>query len=394
MIELPGPVRAVLGALEGAGYEAWCVGGCVRDALLGRTPGDWDMCTAATPLEMKGALGAFPLVGTGVRHGTVTALAGGHAIEITTYRREGAYSDHRRPDGVAFTRDVGEDLLRRDFTVNAMAWHPARGLLDCFGGQADLAAGVLRCVGDPQRRFEEDALRILRCLRFGAALGFRIEPDTRAALYSKAGLLGGISAERVYGELGRLLLGPWAPEVVAEHGDILRRLLPGLGQPLCLPRGLPPDPVLRWAALLWPCPPDKREPLLRRLRFPNKERRLVLAVLACREGLPFTPQRLGQLQGQLGPLFLPLFDLLAGLFPPAQRPLVEEGRAQARRLLGLGPLAVGGDDLLGVGYAPGPGVGQALRRLQESVWAGELPNERACLLAQARRWLAEGAAPR
>ena len=216
MAEIPKYVRDVLTALETAGYEAWCVGGCVRDTLLGRTPGDWDVTTNALPEETMTVFGAhaFP---TGLKHGTVTVRADHQSVEITTYRVDGAYHDHRRPDSVAFTESLKEDLRRRDFTVNAMAMDLRGELRDPFGGQADLKAGVLRCVGEPDRRFDEDALRILRGLRFAAVLGFVLEPDTAAGIHRNRGLLRDIAAERIQAELWKLLCGNAAAEVLRAY---------------------------------------------------------------------------------------------------------------------------------------------------------------------------------
>ncbi len=175
-ISLPSQVRRCLDALTGAGYSAHVVGGCVRDALLGRVcegwPGDWDICTSALPQEVEAVFTGLRLLPTGARHGTLTLLDNGLPVEITTLRRDGDYADHRRPDRVDFTADLCEDLARRDFTVNAMAYHPADGLIDPFGGREDIAAGVLRCVGAANARLGEDALRILRLFRFVSQLGF------------------------------------------------------------------------------------------------------------------------------------------------------------------------------------------------------------------------------
>ncbi len=226
MFSLPPYAGEVLEKLEAAGFEAWCVGGCVRDALLGRAPADWDVCTSARPEQTKKALAEFSQAETGLRHGTVTAITSGGPVEITTFRREGDYSDRRRPDKVEFTSCLEEDLLRRDFTINAMAWHPQRGLRDCFGGQADLQRGLLRCVGEPERRFQEDALRILRCLRFEAVLGFAIEENTEKALLALARLLEGISGERVQAEMDKLLAGAWAEKILHEYADVFRVLFP------------------------------------------------------------------------------------------------------------------------------------------------------------------------
>ena len=169
LFSLPPAVAAALGKLEAAGFEAWCVGGCVRDSLLGKTPYDWDIATGALPQETAACFRGERLLHVGEIHGTIALVPEkGRPIEITTFRRETGYSDRRHPDAVVFCRQVEEDLARRDFTINAMAYHPRRGLVDPFGGQRDLKAGVLRCVGAPRRRLEEDALRILRCLRFAA----------------------------------------------------------------------------------------------------------------------------------------------------------------------------------------------------------------------------------
>ena len=195
-----------LWTLEEEGYEAYPVGGCVRDLLLGRTPGDVDVCTSAPPEEL---LRLFPTaIPTGLRHGTVTVPGDRGGVEITSFRREGTYTDGRHPDGVAFDVGLTEDLARRDFTVNAMALTEAGQVIDLHGGREDLAAGLIRCVGDPARRFREDALRMLRGIRFAAQLGFSLHPDTAAALARNAAGLDHVSGERVKGELEKLLLSP------------------------------------------------------------------------------------------------------------------------------------------------------------------------------------------
>ena len=194
VLPLPEHVGEILRRLEAAGHEAWCVGGAVRDALLGREPGDWDVTTSAPP-EAVLSLFAPHALPTGLRHGTVT-VGGGRGVEVTTFRRDGTYRDHRRPDHVEFTPSLTEDLARRDFTVNAMAVSLRGEVSDPFHGREDLSAGLLRAVGDPDRRFEEDALRILRGLRFASRLGFAIEPDTAAAIRRGAPLLRHIAPER------------------------------------------------------------------------------------------------------------------------------------------------------------------------------------------------------
>ena len=267
MICLPSQVNTALTLLEEAGHEAYVVGGAVRDLLCGAEIHDWDIATSALPEETEAVFSGFPVLETGLKHGTVTVLLDGMPLEITTYRVEGAYSDHRRPDSVSFTSDLREDLARRDFTVNAMAFHPRRGLADPFGGAEDLRAGLIRCVGGPDRRFKEDALRLLRALRFAAVFGMEIEAATAAALHRNRALLSHVAAERICSELTRLLCGSHVGMILEKYGDVLSVPMPEIG-PLvgfdqrnphhcfdawghtaAVVSAAPPEPALRWAAL-------------------------------------------------------------------------------------------------------------------------------------------------
>lgn len=216
-IILPQQVKKIIGTLEAAGYEAYAVGGCIRDSILGRTPGDWDITTSAKPEEVKALFGRT--VDTGIAHGTVTVLLDRTGYEVTTYRIDGEYADHRHPRDVRFTDSLREDLRRRDFTVNAMAYNETSGLVDAFGGISDLEGRVIRCVGDARERFEEDALRMLRAVRFAAQLGFSIDEDTQAAIRQMAGSLKGISAERIQTELVKLLVSPH-PETLLQTYEL------------------------------------------------------------------------------------------------------------------------------------------------------------------------------
>lgn len=212
-IQLPEKVQKIIDTLEKAGYEAYAVGGCVRDSILGRTPDDWDITTSAKPEECKSL---FPrTVDTGIKHGTVTVLLGGEGFEVTTYRIDGVYEDGRHPSEVTFTANLKEDLRRRDFTINAMAYNARSGLIDIYGGMQDIEDQTIRCVGNAKERFEEDALRMLRAVRFSAQLGYRIDGDTGAAVKAMAGNLQKISAERIQVELVKLAVSP--------HPDYLRK---------------------------------------------------------------------------------------------------------------------------------------------------------------------------
>lgn len=212
-IILPRQVKKIIETLETAGYEAYAVGGCVRDTILGREPDDWDITTSARPEQVKALF--HRTVDTGIQHGTVTVLLEGNGFEVTTYRIDGEYADNRHPKDVTFTADLTEDLKRRDFTINAMAYNERRGLVDVFGGERDLEDRVIRCVGEARERFEEDALRILRAVRFAAQLGFRIEEETQKAAALMAENLRNISAERIQTELVKLLVSP--------HPEILKK---------------------------------------------------------------------------------------------------------------------------------------------------------------------------
>ena len=264
---IPEAVARCLEALEQAGFEAYCVGGCVRDRLLGKEPHDFDLCASATPEEMKTIFHDRALVLAGEKHGTVGVVTEEGVVEITTFRKEGTYCDNRHPDRVEFVTDIRQDLARRDFTVNAMAWSPKRGLQDPFGGEQDLKKGILRCVGDPETRFREDALRILRGLRFSVTYDLTPAPETEKAMLGLTGLLDHLARERVYGEFCGFL-----PQITGEqllkYAPIITQVIPELKATVGFDQHsphhrydlythiaqvvdrVPGDLPLRWAALL------------------------------------------------------------------------------------------------------------------------------------------------
>ena len=274
-IRLDAGAAALLARLHGAGYAAYAVGGCVRDSLLGRTPQDWDLCTSARPEQVLALFGEGQCIPIGLQHGTVTIKYGGQLYETTTFRTEGAYTDGRHPDEVHFVPDVRQDLARRDFTINAMAYNDAEGLIDPFGGQQDLQQGILRAVGDPATRFEEDALRILRLYRFAARFGFAIDPPTGQAARALCAHLDCVSVERIEEELSKLLAAP-APAAYLDK-KILKVIIPELSAPAlqaakpvvdACPAGTEDLPV-RWAALLMSLGEDGTRKALKRLRCSN-----------------------------------------------------------------------------------------------------------------------------
>lgn len=226
-IALPCGASAILHALQSHGFEAYVVGGCVRDSLLGITPKDWDICTSATPQQVKEIFASHRIIETGVQHGTVTIVMQDGQYEVTTFRTDGSYSDHRRPDTVSFTGSISEDLSRRDFTMNAIAYNGS-GLLDFYNGLSDLQSVTISCVGSADARFKEDALRMMRALRFSSVYGFFIEPATAAAIHKNKDLLRLIAAERINGELCKLLCGKNALTVLLEYSDVLAVIIPEL----------------------------------------------------------------------------------------------------------------------------------------------------------------------
>lgn len=442
MIRLPAYAEKALAVLERNGFEAWCVGGCVRDSLLGLPPGDWDVAASALPEETLSCFRDFRTIETGAKHGTITVLVEGQPVEITTFRSDGEYTDHRHPGQVRFSRRLEDDLSRRDFTVNALAYHPQRGVVDRFGGLEDLKRRTLRCVGRPETRFTEDALRILRCLRFASVLGFSIEKTTGQALKTCRELLKDISHERVRDELSKLLCGEYAGQILREYSEVIFTVLPELSpmkgctqetpyhcydvweHTLHVLDSVPREPVLRWAALLHDCGKpavkffspdgvahfyghDKKSaeiagPLLERLRFSNQEADAVLTLIRRHgERPPLPEKRIKKLLGGLGPdTLFQLFALMRGDLSAKAPGLYEERietikecEALARDILSrdecltLRDLAVNGNDLLALGFPKGPSLGNALNALLDEVLEGALPNEKSPLLHRAEEYL-------
>ena len=383
---VPSYALSALGILEDAGHEAYFVGGCVRDILRGAAPHDYDMATAALPEEILAAFSGYRTIKTGIRHGTVTVLVDRMPIEITTYRTDGLYTDHRRPDSVAFSRNLKEDLARRDFTVNAMALHPIRGLVDPFGGQGDLAAGVIRAVGDPYLRFDEDALRILRALRFSARLGFSLDRETAAAARSRADTLVRIAKERIREELFGILLADKATSVLYEYADILSAVLPE-GRATESLASLPASIVLRLAEYLFASGEKAAVAALARLRTDKATISRVETVirLASSEIPPCRPA-LCRLLREVGESAVREAILLGSVHGM-------DGAAALDELDGiladgvpytLRDLALSGDDVVAAGVERGPLVGRMLEALYGEVIEGRLANEPRALLERLR----------
>ena len=434
-IRLDAGAAALLARLHGAGYAAYAVGGCVRDSLLGRTPQDWDLCTSARPEQVLALFGEGQCIPTGLQHGTVTIKYGGQLYETTTFRTEGAYTDGRHPDEVHFVPDVRQDLARRDFTINAMAYNDAEGLIDPFGGQQDLQQGILRAVGDPATRFEEDALRILRLYRFAARFGFAIDLPTGQAARALCAHLDCVSVERIEEELSKLLAAP-APAAYLDE-KILKVIIPELSAPAlqaakpvvdACPAGTEDLPV-RWAALLMSLGEDGTRKALKRLRCSNAcieqtavlvrgmggsggrfllghekghsialptacgsrvpPQRTVLGETSAAPGQDAAPDTVIRIRKLLGRYDLHTVQRLAALGAAMEPEQAADFAAQAELAAQLdadgvccrvSQLAVNGRDLMAAGIPAGPGLRRTLEALLDAVIRGQLPNEQQCLL--------------
>mgnify|MGYP001000365149 FL=1 len=400
---------ALLDALHAAGYAAYAVGGCVRDSLLGRTAHDWDLCTSALPQQVMELFGTEQCIPTGLQHGTVTIKYGGQLYETTTFRTEGSYTDGRHPDEVQFVPDVREDLARRDFTINAMAYNEAEGLVDPFGGQKDLQNGLLRAVGEPQQRFTEDALRILRLYRFAARFGFALDAATARAARQLAPHLDCISAERIQEELAKLLAAP-QPGAYLEPA-VLAVVLPELtpaaleaAKPVvdACPAGEENLPV-RWAALLGALGEADTRRVLKRLRCSNAciEETAVLVRETAGQGVSEEKAsahpgdiHIRQLLGRYGLCTVERLCALCAALHPQAAPTCALAAQRARQLEADGvccrvsQLAVNGRDLMAAGIPAGPALRRVLEALLDGVIRAEYPNEKPALLAAAQKIIA------
>lgn len=416
-IQLPEKVNTIIQTLQEHGYEAYAVGGCVRDSLLGREPGDWDITTSASPEETKKLFART--VDTGIEHGTVTVLLGKEGFEVTTYRIDGKYEDSRHPTEVIFTRNLREDLLRRDFTINAMAYNDTEGIVDIFGGMDDLKRKIIRCVGNARERFGEDALRIMRGVRFAAQLGFSLEKETKEAMTELAPTLEKISAERIQTELVKLLVSD-SPELIREayHLGITAVILPEFDemmrtgqetkyhrydvgehtvQAVC---NVPPDKVLRLTMLLHDvAKPEmktvdadgtahfkghdirgeqKAKEILRRLKFDNDTIHKVTKLVRWHDyRMPAEKKNVRKAMSKISEELFPMYllvkraDILAHSMYRREEELENLSGLQKcyeeivadHECVSLKQLAVTGTDLIGIGMKPGKQIGEVLNEL-------------------------------
>lgn len=400
-ITIPKQVEGILAELREHGYEAFAVGGCVRDALLNREPGDWDITTSARPDQVKQVFGKT--IDTGLQHGTVTVMREHVGYEITTYRIDGEYEDGRHPKEVAFTSDLKEDLRRRDFTINAMAYSGETGIVDIFGGIRDLEKGIVRCVGDPMERFTEDALRILRAIRFSAQLGFEIEDNTYRALSVIAPNLAHVSKERIQVELTKTLLSehPERIYLVDETGmspyvsDTFGALFEGTGKEkgisACMRASrLPARKALRWAAFLAYAGEENTVRILKELKMDNDTINRAETLVKWFAADLSTEE--AKLRAVMSSMEDDLFDdllLLREFLLPEEKAVTAKLRETAGIIRGRGDcirmkdMAVSGKDLIAAGIKPGPEMGGILNGLFAHVLKHPEENEKGYLLHMA-----------
>ena len=392
---IPEGCLAVMERLAACGYPSYLVGGCVRDLCRGVEPHDYDLTTSASPDEMKTVFAGFRVIGTGIAHGTLTVLSDGEPYEVTTYRIDGDYSDGRHPDAVIFTPSLELDLARRDFTVNAMAYSPADGLIDPFGGQADLENKIIRAVGEPERRFREDSLRILRALRFSSTLGFAIEPATAAALRDLAPTVSRVSPERIREELLKLLSGGSSEGVLLTYRDALFAAVPALAPigeswnaSARAASNLSSDPVLALAALGRSLGEDGIAALFRTLKTDRRsEKRASLAVGAYSDGLPTDLAAAATFLIQYGADTARDAVRLAAAYGDQNAEAAKQaidGFLKTGRPTTLAELAVRGGDLTAIGIPEGPALKETLASLLDLAAKGKIANEKTALLAAAR----------
>lgn len=433
MIYLPNEVKIALDNLNKNGFEAYIVGGCVRDSLLGDSPKDYDITTSAEPEEVMKIFRSFRVIETGIKHGTVTVLIHGVPLEITTFRIDSDYADHRHPENVTFTKSLKEDTARRDFTMNAIAYNEKSGISDFYGGSEDIKKRIIRCVGDPDKRFNEDALRIMRAIRFSSVLGFDIEENTKQAIFRNKELLKNISSERIAGELVKLLCGENVKNVLIEYIDVLGVVIPELlpmkgfdqqnfhhiydilTHTAVAVENIEPVPALRLTALFHDIGKPKcfsikdgvghfyghasisaemTDKILSRLKFDNATKATVTKLVKLHDvQIEETESAVKRSLGKNTPeIFFLLLDMKRAdtlALSPEYFPRLEyldrlqkkaEEILNAKACFSLKELAVSGHDLIALGVKPGKEIGSILNKLLEEVITEKLPNDKEKLL--------------
>ena len=433
MIHIPDEVKTAISTLAANGFEAYIVGGCVRDSLLGGNPKDYDITTSAEPEEVEKIFGNFRVIETGIKHGTVTVLINKMPLEITTFRIDSDYSDNRHPENVTFTKSLEEDTARRDFTMNALAYNDERGICDFYGGTDDIKNKIIRCVGDADKRFGEDALRIMRAIRFSSVLGFEIEENTKRAVFKNKELLRNISSERIASELVKLLCGANVRKVLMEYIDVLCVVIPELlpmkgfdqknihhiydvlEHTAAAVENIEPTPVLRLTALFHDIGKpecffmkdgqghfyghadigaDMTTKILSHLKFDNNTKNTVTKLVKIHDvQIEETDTAVKRCMNKHTPEIFFLLLKMKRADTLAQSPMCRERLEYLDRLekraneiinrkacFSMKDLAVNGNDLIKLGVKPGKELGNILKYLLEAVIEGKLPNDKNTLI--------------
>lgn len=393
-MKIPEPVRFVMDKLENAGYSAHCVGGCVRDCLMGKLPSDYDVTTSARPEEMQKVFSDCRVVETGLQHGTITVVRNGMNIEITTYRIDGAYGDNRHPEAVTFTDRLSDDLCRRDFTVNAMAYSEKIGLTDLFGGIDDLNSKTIRCVGRATERFSEDGLRILRALRFSSVLNFTPDKECSEAVVELTPLLKNISRERIHAELTKLLGGVNASAVLKTFADTVAFAIGVTPDAVSLTaerihEETHGDPLMYYALILSDLPEEKASEVFSSLKPSKEEKRTVMSYIKNMTYITndlYSVKKMISMSDDSFPEKLAKFKLLSGLITKEEYDnvtILSERIVSSDMCRNLGMLNISGSDLIALGMK-GESIGKTLKGLLEMVLRDEIENNRDLLICKAK----------
>lgn len=394
-MELPSYVKTAIEYLNRNGYECYVVGGAVRSTLLHEEIHDYDLTTNALPEETEAVFRDFPVIRTGMKHGTLTVVIDGEMLEITTYRKDSGYKDHRHPDSVAFSSSLKEDCARRDFTINALCYHPEEGILDFFGGQEDIRKQIIRCIGDPEQRLNEDALRILRAVRFAARLGFTVDPLTKAALLKKKETLRYVSEERIRSETDRFLAGKGCPDLFTEYIDIFAVFLPELNSLSETEkeeireafRKAPDNSEIRLAVLFSSRVFPDAEEVMRRLTYPNHAIRRIKSLLSVKD-MPFdTETDIRYIINRLIPEFDCYTDYMKAVrkdFPAERVREMHDAVIRNGDCCFLSDLAVNGKDMLALGLK-GKEISDALQKSLSAVIEKRIPNNKEEIIAYLKK---------
>lgn len=441
-IDMPPNANVIIHALQDAGYKAYIVGGCVRDSVINRFPHDWDICTSARPKQILEVFKGYRVIETGLQHGTVTVVIDGEQYECTSFRIDGVYSDNRRPDSVTFIDDLTEDLRRRDFTINAMAYNDEEGLIDPFDGMGDIKRGIIRCVGNAADRFNEDALRILRAIRFAAQLDFAIEKNTSFELCRQKKSLTNVSAERIASEFNKIVISDRFAGMLIQCLYIFEQFIPELEDMYNFPQNNPHhiydvlihtfytviscqnDLILRLAALFHDIGKphsyqdeadgirhfvghnivgaDMTDKIMRRLKYDNNARNAVVQLVLYHDSSFIAkPSAVKRWLNKVGEIQLKrLIDLRRADIRGQKIPYDKEKMRkiddfadvlnqvlEEQQCFSLKDLAINGDDLIALGFVPGKKLGEVLAGLLNSVTDDALPNDKETLLKEAQKWL-------